>query len=157
MKPNKGLAEESGFLSVFSCFLAAVILLLGSALICVAAREGNTNLAYQQETQLQIFVQDTLLRFGHQMSSDSDIPIKLEEHAALSGEESLLLHEENREESGRTVRIRVYGKEKDGYIVLTGTADSLLPMMRAQTRQRRLAKTLWENKEGHYVYCGRLP
>jgi len=157
MKQENLYVDEAGFLSVIACIFASVILLLGSALVYVAAREQTIHWAYQQETQIDMLLQDALLQIGNQISSGSDMTEKLEEKSNLPDGENLLLHEENRTEIGRPVRIRIYGREKDGYIILTGTADALLLTMHAKTRQRRLKRMLWQKKEGHYVYCGRLP
>lgn len=145
MKGKDLQSDEYGFLSLLACFFVAVVLLLGGGLVYFAAREGSENLEYQRETQLDWLLEGAMLHAGGQLQ-----PEEVEGRTSNdgSGKENRLLHEEERAGYGRPLHIRIYGREKDGYLILMGSIDSLLPSRRVEPGRRRVKKMLWKKRTG---------
>lgn len=137
--------REQGLASFLALAMMLVLTVLGLSCLLVAGNSRRMAAEYQREVQLDLAAAGALERVAQEACRDS---------AALHQNDLSHLYEEERFTAFGPLALRVAGRQASGYIELTAVAHE---QHDARWQRHRSVRGILVEKEGGYVWFGRIP
>lgn len=137
--------REQGLASFLALAMMLVLTVLGLSCLLVAGNSRRMAAEYQREVQLDLAAAGALERVAQEACRDSAAP----QQNDLSH-----LYEEERFTAFGPLALRVAGRQASGYIELTAVAHE---QHDARWQRHRAVRGILVEKEGGYVWFGRIP
>ncbi len=137
--------REQGLASFLALAMMLVLTVLGLSCLLVAGNSRRMAAEYQREVQLDLAAAGALERVAQEACHDS---------AALQQNDLSHLYEEERFMAFGPLALRVAGRQASGYIELTAVAHE---QHDARWQRHRAVRGILVEKEGGYVWFGRIP
>lgn len=137
--------REQGLASFLALAMMLVLTVLGLCCLLVAGNSRQMAAEYQREVQLDLAAAGALERVAQEACRDP---------AALQQNDLSYLYEEERFTAFGPLALRVVGRQATGYIELTAVAHE---QHDARWQRHRAVRGILAEKEGGYVWLGRIP
>lgn len=137
--------REQGLASFLALAMMLVLTVLGLSCLLVAGNSRRMAAEYQREVQLDLAAAGALERVAQEACRDP---------AALQRNDLSHLYEEERLTAFGPLALRVAGRQASGYIELTAVAHE---QHDARWQRHRSVRGILVEKEGGYVWFGRIP
>ncbi len=137
--------REQGMASFLALALMLVLTVLGLSCLLFAGNSRQMTAEYQREVQLDLAAAGALERVAQEACRDP---------AALQRNNPAHLYEEERLTAFGPLILRVAGRQAAGYIELTAVAHE---QHDARWQRHRAVRGILVEKEGGYVWLGRIP
>ena len=137
--------REQGLVSFLALAMMLVLTVLGLSCLLVAGNSRRMAAEYQRKVQLDLAAAGALERVAQEACRDP---------AALQQNDLSHLYEEERLTAFGPLALRVAGRQASGYIELTAVAHE---QHDARWQRHRSVRGILVEKEGGYVWFGRIP